>query len=135
MFQKDVNNYIIVAADGHYKTKGIAVKAWEDKKGKQLDLDYDCVIVRPRAGRIHGKRPFRLKKTISMCDDFRQFQIVRKISSKYDCIYHGGVEIKERCVRAFASKNPSDGALKKKHKAKGEYRKNREHPGKFPAGQ
>ena len=38
----------------------------------------------------------------------KEFQQVSKISRKYTHIEHGGVPIKEKCIRVFASKNSKD---------------------------
>ena len=82
---------------------------------------------------IHG---IPVEKTISGCDDLKEFQIVRRISKLYSKILHGGYwesyqainpqsgrmktfkrfigernELKERCVRTFASLDTNDGGL------------------------
>jgi DNA polymerase len=82
---------------------------------------------------VHG---IPVEKTINECDDLKEFQMVRKISKKYSKILHGGhweteqrinpasgrmknfkvfvgnrKELKERCVRVFASKDWNDGGL------------------------
>lgn len=127
VFQKDVNNYIIVDGDGHYKSKGAWVKPWLDKKGNPLDLDYDCVILRKAAVEfmVNGIPP---EQTINECDDLRQFQQVKKISSKYDHILHGGEVLSEKTVRCFASKDVRDGGLMKFHKGRGSVAKIEETP-------
>ena len=113
VFQKDVNNYLIVDREtGAVKTKGGYVK-------KLGELDYDLPIVNQAITEymIHGTP---VEKTVLGCDALKEFQQVKKISSKYECITHGGVPIKERCVRCFASKNASDGGLEKHHATTGE---------------
>jgi DNA polymerase len=56
-----------------------------------------------------------VERTILACDDLREFQMVKKISKKYDYIMHGEKILKERCIRCFASKYRSDGGLKKRN--------------------
>jgi len=138
VFQKDVNNYVIVTADGKMKSKGAYVK-------KLSRLDYDLAIVNKAMVdfMLHGKS---VRQTIMECDDLREFQMVKKISGKYKCILHGvkyvpvrsvktgkltkrlrmdlsdATELKEKTIRVFASKNP-DGGLVKLHATTGAYAK------------
>jgi DNA polymerase len=49
--------------------------------------------------------------------------MITKIGNKYEHLVHGETELNEKCVRAFASKRPSDGGLKKFHIKKGKYEK------------
>ncbi|MCQ2308093.1 MAG: hypothetical protein MJ000_11120 [Bacteroidales bacterium] len=107
VFQKDVNNYIIVDAEGKYKSKGAYVK-------KLSRLDYDLPIVNKALVdfMVYG---VPVDKTILGCNNIRDFQQVKKISNKYTCIRHGGVRLNEKCVRVFASKIQSDGGLTKIH--------------------
>lgn len=119
VLQKDVNNYVIVDFEGHYKSKGAYVK-------KLGTLDYDLPIVNKALIEfmVNG---VPVEKTISKCDELKEFQQVKKISGKYDCILHGvfwdsvgkkkvvnlskAFKVNEKCVRVFASKNQSDGGL------------------------
>lgn len=105
IYQKDVNNYVIVDRDGHIKSKGAYVK-------KLSRLDYDLPIVNKAMVEymVHGTP---IEKTIYKCDDLKEFQMVTKISAKYLYIMHGNKILKEKTVRAFASKNLSDGGLVK----------------------
>ena len=111
VFQKDVNNYVIVDDEGKYKSKGAYVK-------KLSDLDYDLPIVNKAVVdfMVHG---IPVEKTISSCDDLKEFQQVKKISNKYKHIVHGNKILKEKCVRCFASKRASDGGLFKVHSGTG----------------
>lgn len=111
VFQKDVNNYVIVDADGHYKSKGEYVK-------KLGELDYDLPIV--NKGMVdYMVKGIPVEVTISNCNDLKEFQMVKNISGKYETLIHGdmcnGISIKEKCVRVFASKRKSDGGLIKIH--------------------
>lgn len=137
IFQKDVNNYLIVDREiGTVKAKGGYLK-------KLSDLDYDLPIVNKALNNymIHG---IPVEKTINECDDLKEFQIVRRISKLYSKILHGGhwesyrdinpktgrlktfttfvgerKELKERCVRTFASLDTKDGGLWKVKKTGG----------------
>jgi DNA polymerase len=119
VLQKDVNNYVIVDFDGKYKSKGAYVK-------KLGTLDYDLPIVNKALVDFMVKG-IPVEKTISKCDDLKEFQQIKKISSKYDCILHGAswdqvgkkkilnlskaFKVNEKCVRVFASKRSEDGGL------------------------
>lgn len=111
VFQKDVNNYVIVDADGKFKSKGAYVK-------KLSELDYDLPIVN-KAMVDFMVKGIPVEKTILNCDCLKDFQQVKKISSKYECLVHGdidsGIPLKEKCVRVFASKYHSRGGLYKIH--------------------
>lgn len=111
VFQKDVNNYVIIDAEGHYKSKGAYVK-------KLSHLDYDLPIVNKAMIEfiVHGVPVW---KTVNECDDLKEFQQVRKISSKYSHIKHGETILNEKCVRCFASQNSNDGGLIKYHATTG----------------
>lgn len=111
VFQKDVNNYVIVDVEGKYKSKGAYVK-------KLSDLDYDLPIVNKAVVDFMVKG-VPIEKTISNCEDLKEFQQVKKISNKYKHILHGDKVLKEKCVRCFASVRRSDGGLFKVHSSTG----------------
>jgi DNA polymerase len=129
IYQKDVNNYLLVDREtGTVKRKGAYIKALSD-------LDNDLPIVNKALVNymVNGVHP---SITIKECDNMMEFQMVRRISKKYSKILYGGhweeyqdinpksgrlkrfkrfvgkrKELKERCVRVFASTNDSDGGL------------------------
>ena len=106
IFQKDVNNYLIVDREtGAMKAKGGYIK-------QLSDLDYDLPILNKAVVNymVHGILP---EQTIKQCDDLKEFQLVSKISNKFSHILHGDKPIKEKCIRVFASKNPNDAGVKK----------------------
>lgn len=108
VFQGDVNNYIIVAEDGHWKSKGAFVK-------ELGDLDYDLSIVNQAVvDRLVKNVP--IEDTISGCDELWRFQMVKRASSKYRCLMHGYTVLAEKTVRVFASKRLADDSLYKVHK-------------------
>lgn len=107
VFQKDVNNYVIISHDGkHFKSKGLYVK-------KLNDLDNDLPILNTALIQymVHG---VPVEDTILKCNELKQFQLVSKISSKYSHILYGDRRIKEQTVRAFASRENKPG-IKKVH--------------------
>ena len=109
--QGDVNNYIIVAPDGHWKSKGAHLK-------KLGDLDYDLPIVNHAlvAYLVDGTPP---ERTIMACDDLREFQQIVRASGKYRELRHGGRSLGERTARVFASLDPADGGMSKIHAVTG----------------
>lgn len=110
VYQGDVNNYVIVASDGHWKSKGAYVK-------KLGDLDWDLAVVnRSIVERVVHGTP--IERTIMECDSLRDFQMVKKISGKYDYLSLDGNVLSERCVRVYATKDTTKGELKMKHKTK-----------------
>lgn len=111
VFQKDVNNYIIVDADGKYKSKGGYVK-------KLGNLDYDLPIVN-KALVNYMVNEVPVEQTVNECDDLKEFQLVSKISGKYTHIIHGDEIVKEKCIRIFASKKETDAGVVKVHAATG----------------
>lgn len=108
LFQKDVNNYLLVDREtGAVKTKGAYVK-------KLGELDYDLPIVN-KALTAFMLQGTPVETTILACNELKDFQQVKKISSKYEYIMHGNKILKEKCIRCFASKNSTDGGLSKRH--------------------
>lgn len=112
LFQKDVNNYLIVDREtGAIKTKGSYVK-------KLSRLDYDLPIVN-KAVVAYMTDGTPVEQTILQCNDLKEFQQIKKISGKYEHMLHGDKVLKERCVRCFASKDINDGGLVKIHATTG----------------
>lgn len=100
VFQKDVNNYIVVTPDGKYKSKGSYVK-------KQNSLDYDLPIVN-KAMIDFMVHDVLIEKTISECNDLIMFQKIVKLSGKFKHAIHNGEILSEKCFRVFASFDESD---------------------------
>ena len=103
VYQKDVNNYILVAADGSMKTKGAYVK-------KLGPLDYDLAVVNKALVEymVHG---VPVEDTIAADDDLIDYQRVVKVSGKYKYGVHGHERLTDRCFRVFASTRESDGMI------------------------
>lgn len=106
VYQKDVNNYIIIAADGHYKSKGAYVKELSN-----LDSGDFPIINRALTEYMVHKTP--IEKTVIQCDELKQFQMVTKITALYKYIQHGNKKIKEKCIRVFASNVGADAGVQK----------------------
>ena len=106
VFQKDVNNYIIVDADGKVKSKGSYVK-------KLSDLDYGDFPIVNHALIDYMVNGTPVEKFIHSCNHLKEFQMVTKITSKYSTILHGDIPIKEKCIRVFASSKIDDKGVKK----------------------
>lgn len=95
VFQKDVNNYIIVDAKGNYKSKGAYVK-------KLNKIDYDLPIVNQALVEymVDGSP---VEETIYKCNNLIQFQKIVKVTSKYKYAMYGEDILNERVLRIFAS--------------------------------
>lgn len=96
VFQKDVNNYLLVDADGKTKTKGAYTKALSG-------IDNDLPIINKALVdyMVHGTP---VEKTINDCDDLKMFQKVVKLSGKYWRTWHNNKYMPEKCHRVFASR-------------------------------
>ena len=105
VFQKDVNNYLLVAPDGKTKTKGAYTKALSS-------VDYDLPIIN-KAMVDYMVDGIPIIKTIRDCDELIMFQKVVKLSEKYWRAWHNGKYMAEKCYRVFASKNTSDSYIGK----------------------
>ncbi|WP_410985946.1 hypothetical protein [Bacillus paranthracis] len=103
VIQKDVNNYIVVDAEGNYKSKGAYVK-------KLNPLDYDLPIVNEAVVNyfVKGIDP---EDTIFNCTELVKFQKIVKISSKYSHARYGTRRMNEKVFRVFASVDENDKQL------------------------
>ena len=100
VFQKDVNNYLLVAADGKTKTKGAYTKSLSP-------VDFDLPIINKALVdyMVHGTP---VETTINSCDELKMFQKVVKLSGKYWRAWHNGKFMAEKCYRVFASTDRRD---------------------------
>lgn len=124
VYQKDVNNYLIVDRTlGTTKSKGSYVKTLSD-------IDYDLPIIN-KALVDYMIKNIPVEYTIGTCNELKEFQLVTKASNKFDGLIHGaeyhkekgtdkklylvwdkkGTAIKERCIRIFASRDEKDGGV------------------------
>ena len=106
IYQKDVNNYVVVAPDGSFKSKGSYIK-------KLNDLDYGDFPVVNHALIEYMVHQTPVETFIQNCDCLKEFQMVTKITSKYSMILWGDQQLQERCIRVFASVDDSDPGIKK----------------------
>lgn len=105
VIQKDVNNYIVIAADGSYKSKGAYVK-------KLSPLDNDLPIVNEAIINYFVK-DIEPEETIFGCKELIKFQKIVKISNKYDYVRYGMRRVNEKVLRVFASVDENDKELRK----------------------
>lgn len=114
IYEKDVNNYVFRFADGKLERKGKYVK-------EKTVIDNDLPIV-TKAVVDYLMEKIPVEQTIGGCNDMHEFQMVKKITSKFEHLYYDSV-INERCVRVYASKNEADPGLKWKSARTGKYGK------------
>ena len=105
VFQKDVNNYLLVAPDGKTKTKGAYTKALSS-------VDYDLPIIN-KAMVDYMTNGTPIEKTIRDCNELIMFQKVVKLSGKYWRAWHNGKFMAEKCYRVFASKDRNETCIGK----------------------
>lgn len=106
IFQKDVNNYLIVDREtGATKRKGAYVKGLSR-------LDYDLPIINDAlVNYMVDGTP--VEDTVNQCDDLIKFQKIVVLSSKYEYVKHNGTKYKYKCYRVFASRDKMDGQIYK----------------------
>lgn len=106
IYQKDVNNYIIIREDGSYESKGAYVK-------KLNAIDNDLPIVN-MALKEYFINKIPVEKTINNCRELMMFQNVVKVTNKFSHALYGSRRLSEKCLRVFASKNNDPGVFKVK---------------------
>lgn len=100
VYQKDVNNYLLVSADGKTKTKGSYTKALSP-------IDNDLPIInKAMVAYMTDKTP--VETTINSCDELIMFQKIVKLTGKYWRAWHNGEYMTEKCYRVFASTDLRD---------------------------
>ena len=129
LIQKDVNNYIMIDANGKYKSKVAYVK-------KLSPIDYDLPIVN-KAIVEYFVHDIPVEDTINNCDKLIDFQQIVKLGSKYKEVLYGnsykvkinnkdktmvkdGEVLKEKVHRIFASTRDTDKGIYKSKIEKGE---------------
>lgn len=105
VFQKDVNNYLLVGADGKIKTKGAYTKALSS-------VDNDLPIVN-KAVVEYMTKGIPVERTVRSCDELIMFQKVVKLTGKYDFVEHNRKRYDFKCYRVFASSDRHDGQISK----------------------
>ena len=100
IYQKDVNNYLMVKVDGGIKVKGAYVK-------EQTKLSRDLPVVRTAMIEYMTKGT-PVEETIKGCNKLIEFIMTTKASSKYSGAMYGDKMLNERCNRVFASLREED---------------------------
>ena len=110
VFQKDVNNYIMVDTDGNYKLRG----KWSNQHDESL-RNLNAPIVHSAVFEYYVNN-IPVKDTIYKCNDIFKFAFTAKTSHKYDKTYYyvNGEKIGVNKInRVVACKDKSLGTLKK----------------------
>ena len=95
LWQKDVNNYVLKLSDDSLKTKGAYVKELS-----RLDYaDFPIVNIAIKEKLVNN---VPIKETIEKNNNLIDYQMVCKITGKFDAIFYGDKKLNEKCVRVFA---------------------------------
>lgn len=108
LVQKDVNNFIMISADGEYKSKGAYLK-------ELSPIDSDLLISNKALIDyfVHGTP---IEDTVRNSTRLSDFQKIVKISALYSHALYGDSPLKDKVLRVFASNNQYDpGVFKVKH--------------------
>ena len=127
IYQKDVNNYLWISADGDVERIGKYLKGLSA-------VDYDLPILN-KALVDYMVKKIPVEQTINQCDDLKEFQKLVKLSDKYSHVEHEhcipvqcveGVRVKHtyydypktqrytyKSYRVFASNELQDGRILK----------------------
>ena len=101
----DVNNYLLIGADGKTKTKGSYTKSLSP-------IDNDLPIInKALVDFMTNGTP--IEKTIGECTELIMFQKVVKLSGKYWRAWHNSKYMTEKCYRVFASSDIKDSYIGK----------------------
>lgn len=115
IYQKDVNNYVLVPEGDLYDGKG--KPRWKSKGAytkKIGNLDWDLAVVNKAiTEKLLKGTPIR--KTVYEDNNLADFQIVERITSLYSHILHGNRKLDVKCIRCFASEKYSDDGVFKVH--------------------
>ena len=111
VIQKDVNNYIGIYKDGHFKTKGGYVSLYEGGtfKTNSLQIIHKAIV----DYLVKGIDP---ENTIRECTDVTAFQQIIKTGGSYEGSYHyvdGKCEPVQKVNRVYAVKDLKYGAVVK----------------------
>ena len=97
IYQKDVNNYVMVFESGKVKTKGAYV-TWGIPPAGAFKINNDFVIVKEAVVNyfVHGTP---VEDTIYRCTDIHKFQIIAKAGGGYKAVYLVPSDFEERKKR------------------------------------
>lgn len=85
VFQKDVNNYVMVKEGGSVKTKGAYV-TWGIPGGGAFKINNEFVIVKQAVVDYFTKN-VSVEETIGNCNDPKQFMLIAKAGGGYRSVY------------------------------------------------
>ena len=105
IIQKDVNNYLLVMKDGSIKSKGAYLK-------ELTPLDYGDMPIINIALKEYLLNGTPIETTINNCNRLIDFQMVVKVTGKFDALYLGDKKLNEKCVCIFAG---GDSSIFKRH--------------------
>lgn len=109
IWQKDVNNYILLEEDGSIKTKGSYVGQYNAKTADRKNMQIcDIAIV------DYFTKGIPVEDTINNCEDLYKFQIITKTGGTYKKTYWivGDKKIEvQRVNRVYATSDPKYGNL------------------------
>lgn len=111
VFQKDVNNYVLVGPNGKMKTKGKYTKSLSK-------IDNDLPIIN-KALVDYMTKKIPVETTINRCDELIMFQKIFKLTGKYWRVWHNGEFTADKCHRVFASTDHNNDTYIGKCKSKG----------------
>jgi hypothetical protein len=94
VFQKDVNNYVMVKEGGSVKTKGAYV-TWGIPGGGAFKINNDFVIVK-QAVVDYFTKGTPVEETIGNCDDIKKFMVIAKAGGGYRSVYQVPADFEER---------------------------------------
>ena len=100
IYQKDVNNYLLVTDDGKIKTKGSYVKE-QDELTRDLPAVRDALVE-------YMMYNTPIEDTIKSKNSMMDFIFTTKASNKYVCAVYGNERLNEKCNRIFASLREED---------------------------
>lgn len=100
IWQKDVNNYVMVFSNGKLERKGAYVMELND-------LSNDLPIVN-KAIVDYLTKDIMPEETIKNCQNLKDFQTIVKVSSNYRCGWHNNEYLNDKTFRVFASRNQDD---------------------------
>lgn len=105
IWQGDVNNYVFKFANGKIERKGSYVQEATPLKNNLAIVNTALVEYM-----VNG---VPIETTINTCTDVKQFQMVVKVSSKYESAWYNGKRLREKTFRIFASTDQSNGTIYK----------------------
>lgn len=120
IIQKDVNNYVEVAEDGHTKLKGGMLVRGAAPAGAFNINNNAGIVAKAVADCLAHDIP--VEYTILTATNILDFQMIAKASSKYSAVYHivNGERVPvQRCNRVYASNDWLQGTLVKVHRETG----------------